>query len=34
MPPDRQLVERLRQLRSELAEEEGVAPFLIFHDKR
>ncbi|MEQ1681274.1 MAG: ATP-dependent DNA helicase RecQ [Nitrospira sp.] len=31
--PDRQLVERLRQLRSELAEEEGVAPFLIFHDK-
>lgn len=33
LPPDRQLVERLRQLRSELAEEEGVAPFLIFHDK-
>jgi ATP-dependent DNA helicase RecQ len=33
MLPDRQLVERLRQLRSELAEEEGVAPFLIFHDK-
>ena len=32
-PPDRQLVERLRQLRSELAEEEGVVPFLIFHDK-
>ena len=32
-PPDPQLVERLRQLRSELAEEEGVAPFLIFHDK-
>ncbi|MDF0673967.1 MAG: ATP-dependent DNA helicase [Nitrospira sp.] len=32
-PPDRQLVERLRQLRSELAEEEGVAPFLIFHDR-
>ncbi|MFO0698349.1 MAG: ATP-dependent DNA helicase RecQ [Nitrospira sp.] len=32
-PPDRQLVERLRQLRTELAEEEGVAPFLIFHDK-
>lgn len=31
--PDRQLVERLRKLRSELAEEEGVAPFLIFHDK-
>ena len=33
LPPDRQLVERLRQLRSELAAEEGVAPFLIFHDK-
>ncbi len=32
-PPDRQLIERLRQLRSELAEEEGVAPFLIFHDR-
>ncbi|MDF0649917.1 MAG: ATP-dependent DNA helicase RecQ [Nitrospira sp. LK265] len=32
-PPDRQLVERLRQLRSELAEEEGIAPFLVFHDK-
>ncbi|HEX5645594.1 MAG TPA: RecQ family ATP-dependent DNA helicase [Nitrospira sp.] len=32
-PLDRQLVERLRQLRTELAEEEGVAPFLIFHDK-
>ena len=31
--PDSQLVERLRQLRTELAEEEGVAPFLIFHDK-
>lgn len=31
--PDRELVERLIQLRSELAEEEGVAPFLIFHDK-
>ena len=31
--PDRQLVEQLRQLRSELAAEEGVAPFLIFHDK-
>ena len=30
---DRHLVERLRQLRTELAEEEGVAPFLIFHDK-
>ena len=33
LPPDRQLVERLKQLRSELATEEGVAPFLIFHDK-
>jgi ATP-dependent DNA helicase RecQ len=32
-PPDRQLVERLRRLRSELAKEEGVAPFIIFHDK-
>lgn len=31
--PDPRLVERLRQLRTELAEEEGVAPFLIFHDK-
>jgi ATP-dependent DNA helicase RecQ len=31
--PDPQLVERLRRLRTELAEEEGVAPFLIFHDK-
>jgi ATP-dependent DNA helicase RecQ len=30
---DPQLFERLRQLRTELAEEEGVAPFLIFHDK-
>ncbi|HKO31989.1 MAG TPA: HRDC domain-containing protein, partial [Nitrospiraceae bacterium] len=28
-----QLFERLRQLRTELAEEEDVAPFLIFHDK-
>ncbi|HEX5545191.1 MAG TPA: HRDC domain-containing protein, partial [Nitrospira sp.] len=32
-PPERQLVERLRRLRSQLAEEEGVAPFLIFHDR-
>jgi ATP-dependent DNA helicase RecQ len=32
-PADRQLLERLRQLRTELAEEEGVAPFIIFHDK-
>jgi ATP-dependent DNA helicase RecQ len=30
---DPQLFERLRQLRRELAEEEGVAPFMIFHDK-
>ena len=30
---DLQLFERLRQLRKELAEEEGVAPFVIFHDK-
>ena len=28
-----QLLARLRQLRAELAEEEGVAPFLIFHEK-
>ncbi|MDK2741385.1 MAG: ATP-dependent DNA helicase [Nitrospira sp. BO4] len=33
IPPDPQLFERLRQLRTELAEEEGVAPFVIFHDK-
>jgi ATP-dependent DNA helicase RecQ len=32
-PADPQLFERLRQLRTELAEEEGVAAFLIFHDK-
>ena len=30
---DPELFERLRQLRMELAEEEGVAPFVIFHDK-
>jgi ATP-dependent DNA helicase RecQ len=30
---DHQLFERLRRLRLELAEEEGVAPFVIFHDK-
>jgi ATP-dependent DNA helicase RecQ len=30
---DPQLLERLRRLRTELAEEEGVAPFVIFHDK-
>jgi ATP-dependent DNA helicase RecQ len=32
-PADPQLFERLRQLRTELAEEEGVAAFVIFHDK-
>jgi ATP-dependent DNA helicase RecQ len=32
-PEDPQLFERLRQLRTELAEEEGVSAFLIFHDK-
>ena len=32
-PADPQLFERLKQLRTELAEEEGVAAFLIFHDK-
>jgi ATP-dependent DNA helicase RecQ len=32
-PSDPQLFERLRQLRTELAEEEGVSAFLIFHDK-
>jgi ATP-dependent DNA helicase RecQ len=32
-PADQQIFERLRQLRTELAEEEGVAPFVIFHDK-
>jgi ATP-dependent DNA helicase RecQ len=30
---DPQLYERLRRLRTELAEEEGVAPFVVFHDK-
>lgn len=30
---DPELFERLRALRRELAEEEGVAPFVIFHDK-
>ena len=30
---DPQLFEKLRRLRAELAEEEGVAPFVIFHDK-
>jgi ATP-dependent DNA helicase RecQ len=33
LSPDPQLYERLRQLRTELAEEEGVAAFVIFHDK-
>jgi ATP-dependent DNA helicase RecQ len=32
-PADQQIFERLRQLRTELAEEEDVAPFVIFHDK-
>ena len=32
-PADQQIFERLRQLRTELAEEENVAPFVIFHDK-
>ena len=32
-PPDPQLFDRLKRLRTELAEEEGVAPFIIFHDK-
>ncbi len=32
-PVDPQLFERLRKLRRDLAEEEGVAPFVIFHDK-
>ena len=32
-PGDPQLYERLRRLRTALAEEEGVAPFVIFHDK-
>lgn len=30
---DPHLFEQLRRLRLELAEEEGVAPFVIFHDK-
>ncbi len=32
-PVDQQLFDRLRKLRTELAEEEDVAPFVIFHDK-
>ena len=30
---DPHLFERLRRLRTEISEEEGIAPFLIFHDK-
>jgi ATP-dependent DNA helicase RecQ len=30
---DRELFERLRRLRTHLAAEEGVAPFVVFHDK-
>ncbi|MFO0732446.1 MAG: ATP-dependent DNA helicase RecQ [Nitrospiraceae bacterium] len=33
VPVDRVLFERLRQLRMELAQEEGVAPFVIVHDQ-
>lgn len=33
LSPDPRLYERLRQLRTELAEEEGVSAFVIFHDK-
>lgn len=32
-PDDRLLYEQLRKLRTALAEEEGVAPFVVFHDK-
>ncbi len=32
-PVDQHLVDRLKTLRTELAEEEEVAPFVIFHDK-
>jgi ATP-dependent DNA helicase RecQ len=31
--PDRDLFERLRALRARIAAEEGVASFLVFHDK-
>jgi ATP-dependent DNA helicase RecQ len=31
--PDRDLFERLRALRAKMASEEGVAPFMVFHDK-
>ena len=31
--PDRDLFERLRALRARMASEEGVAPFMVFHDK-
>src|SRR5262249_27615137 len=33
LPPNPHLLERLRQLRTELAEAEVGAPFVIFHDK-
>ena len=33
LPVDQQVFDRLRKLRTELAEEEDVAPFVIFHDK-
>lgn len=32
-PVDQHLVDRLKTLRTELAEEEDVSPFVIFHDK-
>lgn len=32
-PVDQEVFDRLRKLRTELAEEEDVAPFVIFHDK-
>ncbi len=31
--PDRDLFERLRALRTKMASEEGIAPFMVFHDK-
>lgn len=33
LPDDADLFERLRRLRTHLAAEEGVAPFVVFHDK-
>ncbi|MEW6246835.1 MAG: ATP-dependent DNA helicase RecQ [Nitrospirota bacterium] len=33
LPNDADLFERLRRLRTHLAAEEGVAPFVVFHDK-